>query len=69
MGCAPVPVQGVYAYAALQKPPFPDEVDVARREQYLDDSEFERLFQATKDEFSRQPKWKQVAKKKALCLF
>ncbi|TMW63189.1 hypothetical protein Poli38472_002130 [Pythium oligandrum] len=44
-------------------------IDLTSREVYLSDAEFEKLFGATKDEFSKQPKWRQQAKKKELNLF
>ena len=62
-------VCAVHAYDALKQPPFPEGVDVARREQHLSDPEFNRLFGMDKAAFAAQPTWKQVSKKKALGLF
>lgn len=44
-------------------------VDPSCREQYLDDKEFVEVFGMSKAAFSAQPKWKQVAARKAKELF
>ena len=48
---------------------FPSSVDPAKKELYLSDEEFQRLFGTTKDAFSAQPAWKRNQKKKDLGLF
>lgn len=44
-------------------------VDPSCRELYLSDAEFAEVFGMAKAEFSKQPKWKQVAAKKEKELF
>ncbi|KJE92630.1 hypothetical protein, variant [Capsaspora owczarzaki ATCC 30864] len=56
-----------YSYQELVKKPFG--VNEAMMEHYLSDAEFQELFECTKSEFSKQPKWKQLERKKALRLF
>ena len=47
----------------------PEDVDLARKEMYLDDDTFMALFNMDKSQFVALPKWRQVAKKKELGLF
>lgn len=46
-----------------------DGVDPSCREQFLSDTEFNEVFGMSKSDFAAQPKWKQVAAKKAKELF
>ena len=48
---------------------FPDSVDPAKKEEYLTDEEFNKLFGTSKEEFKKQPAWKRNNKKKELGLF
>jgi hypothetical protein len=43
--------------------------DVTRKEEYLSEEQFKDLFQMSKSEFSKLPKWKKELKKKELGLF
>ncbi|CAE8654430.1 unnamed protein product, partial [Polarella glacialis] len=47
----------------------PDDVDPARRELYLTDSDFQAMFGASPADFLKMPKWKQQNLKKAKDLF
>jgi len=47
----------------------PDDVDPARKEQYLSDVDFKDTFGMTKDEFAKLAKWKQTSLKKSKNLF
>jgi len=47
----------------------PDKVEVAKRELYLSDSDFEKLFKMKKDAWLAQPGWKRDQAKKAHKLF
>eukprot|EP00435_Cladocopium_sp_Y103_P031945 s726_g8.t1 len=47
----------------------PADVDPARREQYLSDSDFQSLFGMSMADFQKQPKWKQQNAKKSKDLF
>ncbi|ETL43532.1 hypothetical protein F441_06171 [Phytophthora nicotianae CJ01A1] len=44
-------------------------IDIARKESYLTDAEFQTVMEMSKDEFEKLPKWKQQAKKKEVNLF
>lgn len=46
-----------------------DGVDPSCREQYLSDADFKTVFGMGKAEFAQEPKWKQMAAKKAKELF
>ena len=62
--------QGFYPYEALkQGMRWPDDVDVARREQYLTDTEFEDVFSMKKFEFNGLDKHKRLELKKKFKLF
>lgn len=56
-------------YAILKEIPTPADVDVANKELYLDDAEFESLFGCNKEEFAKLPKWRRDGKKKELNLY
>lgn len=47
----------------------PDEVDPKRKEMYLQDDEFQKVFEMSKAEFQKMPAWKQADKKKKVGLF
>ena len=46
-----------------------DGIDKNNREQYLSPEDFEQIFKMSKDEFSKQPKWKRENMKRDLNLF
>jgi len=59
-----------FTYEQLKAPgPYPNGIDILRRETYLSDAEFLELIGVDKATFATQPKWKQVNKKKELGLF
>jgi len=58
-----------FPYAALKNGDVPPSVDRAKREQYLSDSDFQKMFRMTKAEFAKLPDWKQKNLKKGLLLF
>ena len=51
-----------------QKNFLPDDIDLLKKETYLSDEEFLKVFEMDKDTFQKLPKWKQTAKKKQLKL-
>ena len=61
----------IFAYEELKDgATLPSCVEPSRREMYLSDKEFAKLFDGlTKEDFSALPKWKQTKKKKELGLF
>jgi hypothetical protein len=60
----------VFPYASLRAPgPYPSGVDVAYREQHLDDAQFESLLKMPRSQWVQVPPWKQQKVKKALGLF
>jgi len=70
----PVPTQ-FYSYEILKnranqnENPFPQDVDVHYREQYLSDVDFEQLFKMDKATFNRMTKWRKQELKKKYQLF
>jgi len=58
-----------FPYAALKNNEVPASVDRSRREQYLSDSDFQKLFRMNKIEFGKLPDWKQKRLKQGLLLF
>ena len=65
-----LPTGAFFALEKLQAPgPFPAGVDVAKREEFLDDSEFSNVFSMTKANFFSLPRWKQTSLKKEVGLF
>ena len=59
----------VFSLAELQAPPFPAGVNVAQRELYLSDAEFESTMECTRAAFAQLPKWKRDNKKRQAKLF
>jgi len=58
-----------YPYAALKNNEIPASVDKTRKETYLSDSDFQKMFRMTKPEFAKLPDWKQKRLKQGLLLF
>merc|ERR1711991_906425 len=50
----------VYSVEQLQIGKCPAGIDMARREQYLSDAEFNSAFNMSKDKFNALPKWKRI---------
>lgn len=61
------PGSKTYTLAELQGKP--DNVDMAKREEYLSDADFQAAFGMDKDAFRKLPKWKSQNLKKGLGLF
>lgn len=59
----------VYPYDLLTKPPFPADVDINRKEDYLGEADFKKVFGMNKPEFEKLPKWKKTEMKKKAKLF
>ncbi len=59
----------VFPLDMLTKEPFPEGVDKSKREEYLSDADFQKVFKQTKEEFAKFPKWKQTELKKKAKLF
>lgn len=69
---APPSTSTFYPYEVLRKSsglPLPADVDPQRREAFLSEQDFERLFKTSKQEFARLVKWKQRQEKEKLDLF
>lgn len=62
------PAEKFYDLEALQTS-FPDGVDPAKKEMYLEDAVFVELFKMTKDEFSQLKDWKRKELRKKHGLF
>ena len=61
---------GCFSLEQLQLPaPFPDSVDPAKRETYLEDSIFQAVFGMDRADFGALPGWKRTAAKKKHGLF
>lgn len=58
-----------YSLEVLKKKPYPAGVDAALLERYLQDSDFQKAFGMSRDEFDKLQSWKKVQKKKAAGLF
>jgi len=58
-----------FPYAALKNNDVPASVDRSKKEQYLSDSDFQKMFRMTKPEFAKFPDWKQKRLKQGLLLF
>lgn len=59
-----------YTHEQLKHPgPFPDGVDVTKRETYLSPEDCVKLFGMTKEELAKMPKWKRNNLKKKVQLF
>ena len=63
------PKQTTFDLKILQMKPYPVNIDVASREMYLTDADFEALFQMKKESWLKLPTWKRVAAKKIHNLF
>jgi len=63
----------IYSYAELQEMKtnrtFPDGMDTHNLETYLDDDEFEDVFQMTRPEYNKLQKWKKKQRKQRVNLF
>lgn len=63
-------IKNFYSYDILKGiGPYPSDVIPSKREQYLDEVEFQSIFGMNKESFARIPKWKQIQLKKNLLLF
>ena len=60
---------GSIPYSALISADIPSNVDPAKKEEYLSDSEFVQVFGMDRDQFSSMPGWKQVNLKRSKHLF
>lgn len=59
-----------YPHDRLKAPgPYPEDVDIALREQHLSDEDFIKVMGTDKRSFMNMPAWKQLSKKKAAGLF
>ncbi|XP_041362840.1 advillin-like [Gigantopelta aegis] len=58
-----------YSYEELRQKLPPKGVDATCKEKYLSDEEFEKVFNMTKSEFYKKPKWKQIQMRKKTGLF
>jgi villin 1/advillin len=58
-----------YSAEALKKKEVPEGVDSSRKEDYLEDKEFEAIFKMKRDEFAKLPAWKKDNAKKSAGLF
>jgi len=58
-----------YPYSALKNNEVPPSVDRSRKENYLSDSDFQKMFRMSKADFVKLPDWKQKNLKKGLLLF
>jgi len=63
------PANRKYSYEELRLSKRPADVDPARKELYLSDSEFQNIFNCSPVDFSRLPKWKQQNTKNEKGLF
>eukprot|EP01024_Parvocaulis_polyphysoides_P040084 TRINITY_DN3640_c0_g4_i2.p1 TRINITY_DN3640_c0_g4~~TRINITY_DN3640_c0_g4_i2.p1 ORF type:complete len:918 (-),score=215.37 TRINITY_DN3640_c0_g4_i2:1688-4390(-) len=64
-----IPGQDEIPYDELKDLKLEDGIDPSRKELYLSDDEFQKLFKMDKDDFQGLPKWKQQNLKKGLHLF
>ena len=60
---------GTLPYSVLSSADLPDNVDPAKKEEYLSEAEFVEVLGLGREEFSSLPVWKQVNLKKAANLF
>jgi len=58
-----------YPLEELKKKPLPAGVDAGVLERFLQDSDFQKAFSMSRDEFEKLPAWKKVQKKKSAGLF
>lgn len=59
----------VFPYEILTKKPYPEGVDPSKREDYLGEGDFLKVFGMTKADFTKQPTWKKNELKKKAKLF
>jgi hypothetical protein len=59
----------VYSLEQLKAATLPEGIDATRKEQYLSDADFQKLFEMTKAEFNALPKWKGNGLKKKVGLY
>eukprot|EP01023_Acetabularia_acetabulum_P035871 TRINITY_DN3388_c0_g1_i10.p1 TRINITY_DN3388_c0_g1~~TRINITY_DN3388_c0_g1_i10.p1 ORF type:complete len:596 (+),score=158.97 TRINITY_DN3388_c0_g1_i10:132-1919(+) len=64
-----LPGQEEIPYDELKELKLEDGIDPSRKELYLSDDEFQKVFKMDKDDFAELPKWKQQSQKKSLGLF
>jgi len=62
-------VKKIYTYEELTKHPFPKGVPPDRREEFLSDEEFEKVFKMKRVAFNALQSWRKVQKKKEVKLF
>lgn len=62
-------IENVYPYETLTKQPYPSGVDPAKRETYLGEEDFRKVFAMSKDEFTKLSAWKKNELKKKAKLF
>ena len=62
-------VSQFYSYERLTQLPFPEGVDQDKREIYLNDEDFQKVFGLGKEEFGKMSKWKKNELKKKAKLF
>jgi hypothetical protein len=53
----------------LQRKVLPADVDADRKEDYLSDEEFQKVFKASREDFARSPNWKRKKQKQDAKLF
>jgi len=58
-----------WTYLELVNKQYPPGINTAKLEDYMSDSEFEKVFEATREEFNKYPAWKQQKMKRSLGLF
>ena len=57
-----------YSYVELREVAF-EGVDATRKEDFLKDEEFEKVFKMSREEFSQMPIWKKLDAKRKLELY
>jgi len=60
---------GFFTYGALKSGQYPETLDKTKKELYLSDEDFQRLFSMNKDAFSKLPAWRVKKIKQNLNLF
>ncbi|GIL70829.1 hypothetical protein Vretimale_3916 [Volvox reticuliferus] len=63
------PLKDFVTYAELQRLRVEDGIDATRKEDYLNDEEFQEVFGMGRDTFKKQPAWRQAQAKKKANLF
>jgi len=64
-----IEISEFFSYKQLTGEELPEGLDLTRREAYLNDHEFEEVFEMSKEEFAAKPKWVQSTLKKKKNLF